>query len=552
MTRVRSGTRACSDGLGRIRRSHGSSTRASAAGSRFQEIRSWPSTTRHVDEAGVRCTVWGAPAHPSIGRKDLTPWLASEVADGRFERLEELIGPFAVILDDPRRESVLVATDPLGVFPLFAHETPEEVLIATDAWEVVRALDAPPAIETRAVASWLWFGFDCSALSLFEGVIRLPAGCVIEVGRSSLRRHSYVDLLSSAAEPLPRSLSQDALAGTILDCVRGATAALLENRSDAVIALSGGWDSRLLAACAVEAGSRPLAVSVANAEGDEVVAEKVARRLGLELHVIRSDGDVFDLYSEPFGQAASGFPITRFITDEIARRFPGRPMLNGYLGDSLIRGSHDRIGGELESAHSGSAVDIEMRAQSMVGALHLLESTVAEAARRTARISVEEAVAVGSPYERVFQWVDLAIRQRYYIPNNFLLHRDLTEALLPFYDVRLIRLKLMQGSVGFGSDLYRTILRTVDPALADMDRPAVGSRSPGGVPRSVRRMALANLGYLLGSSGGGPLQRGKTLVRMVAALAGRKGMEDYVKYVQGIALLESQTASLDPELEWDL
>lgn len=517
---------------------------------RLEEVVPHATQREFSPSPGVRLVIWGDPAHREVPRRQVPAWIADQFKHGRLARLEELLGPFVILLDDARREGVMVATDPLGILPVFATATDREVLVGGDAWDLARERRGPYEVEPTALASWLWFGFDCTSHSFFRGIERLPAGSVTSVRSNGWRSEVYVDLLTSARNR-PEPLPMQELAGRMLDYVRKTTAALLSDRGDAIIALSGGWDSRLLAACAVEAGHQPLAVCVENSQGDASVATNVADRLGLDIDVIRPSGHLFDLYRDPYAFTASGFPITRFVTHEIARRYAGRAMLNGFLGDSIVRGSHDRICGKLESEERQPIDDLLVQAHSMASGHHLLRPKVAASVRRLASLPLTGAIEASRDEHRACQWVDLTIRQRFYIANNFLLHLEHSEPLLPFYDSRLIRLKLSQAPASFGRSLYEEIFAALDPGLRFLsatDSSPVTSTS--GIPRYVRRMALSLLKVLLTPGAATFVERRKAVPRVIAALAGRTEMGGYVKYLYGIRLLEERFAEKGKSGDW--
>ena len=496
---------------------------------------------------GVRCTVWGGPSHPDMPREEVAAWILGESSKDRFGGLCRVLGPFAAFIDDPHGRLVTLVTDPLGLMPVFLCEGRDHTLVATDVWTLAERRTGKLDVDPRSLASWLWFGFNCSSHGLFEGTIRLPPGSVtrFEPGGRTSRPYS-LGLAGGDGD----EVRDEEIAPRVRDRVRSTTASLLRDRPDAIIALSGGWDSRLIAACAVENGSRPLAVSVSNTPGEERIAVEVAQRLGLELEVIRPAGEVFDLYDRAFGLTPSGYPITRFVTHEIARRHPGRPLLNGFLGDSLVRGSHDRVQGKLEWEHTEPVVELLMRVHSMTGGFHLLDRMVARHVYRRAREPMSAAVEEGRALGRIFQWVDLTIRQRFYIANNFLQHLDMSEPLLPFYDLGLIRLKLGRKSEAFGRSLYLEILEGLDPPLARI--PHSGDLRPhdgGGPSRRVRRMAsylATRPGRLVRTAASAR----RAYPRLLAASVGRSDMAPYVKYVYAMHLLEARLESAGVDLDW--
>ena len=75
----------------------------------------------------------------------------------------------------------------------------------------------------------------------------------------------------------------------------------------------------------------------------------------VELAMPRSE---WDLYDDVFHLSADGFPISKMQTYCIAEQYPLIPMINGYLGDSLIRGSKDTFLGKYEGEWKDDLVGI--------------------------------------------------------------------------------------------------------------------------------------------------------------------------------------------------
>lgn len=513
----------------------------------FEVLSSFSATQQATAESSSgRCIVWGEPSHPHVPRHAIASWILSETHQRRFDRLSELLGPFVAFVDDRSTKGATVVTDFLGLMPVFIHQGETETLLAADAWTLANRLPHMPKVDGGSLACWLWFGFDCTTRSLFDGIRLLPAGSVTELTPEGRRSFPY----TNSSEPVV-DVSDDQLASRILNLVQTATTTLLRDRPDAVIALSGGWDSRLIAACAVEAGSKPLAVCVANSQGDAEVARKVADHLGLTLEVIRPDGDVIDLYPEWFGYASTGYPQTHFLLQEIARRHPGFPICNGFLGDSLVRGSHDRVQGSFERDHTSDFSDALMRAHSRSCGIRFVQDDLTDGIYELAKQPLQSAVAEGKRRGQVFSWVDLALRQRFYIANNFLQHADTAEPLLPFYSVDLILLKMAQDPSRFSDELYRRIFRRIDPSLADIPHSSQLSINKGKKVRGhVRRMALSLCLELVRPDSLPVVPRLRAYPRILACLAGRDDMSDYIRQMFAMHLLEARLKKAGVGLDW--
>ena len=235
-------------------------------------------------------------------------------------------------------------------------------------------------------------------------------------------------------------------------------------------ALSGGYDSRfLLALCSslTEANIKCATVSFTNQEG--YVASKVADTLGFPLKIFPVNGSIWDIYDNVYHFTADGFPISKFVTYCIAKEFPEIPMVNGFLGDSLICGSKDKFQGKYETEWKEDLADVLQRKHlffSFRVLRKIIRKDILERIRMRSFQPMEKAVRKASNIGKVFNWAHIYYRQRRYISNNFLQHIGITEALVPFYSWPLLSYKMEHETRVFNRYLYQKIFKTHYPELA--------------------------------------------------------------------------------------
>lgn len=215
--------------------------------------------TAGVEAAGEAWTAWAGSLSP-----------APEAMAGP---LEELDGQFALVRSDSPTGRVLLATDPLGMKPLFAASHGGRTYVATSALVLAKHLGLQPS--RPGLEAFLRSGLQFGQATQWLGVERLRPAEVREFG-------------PSGPEP-PRTYWQpraiDAVAALSLSeaaelCIERATAALSGRYAERRpwIDLTGGFDSRLLALLSSRAGLEPLANTVGG-EADEDV--RIARRVAL-------------------------------------------------------------------------------------------------------------------------------------------------------------------------------------------------------------------------------------------------------------------------------
>jgi hypothetical protein len=390
-------------------------------------------------------------------------WCAEVVAERRFERLRELLGTFVAIVDEPRERRVTVMTDPLGIRPIFVGRAGKRLVFGSDVWALYRAGASRGECDYDAVATWLAYNYNCTDGSLFKDLRRLAPGTATVLKDGQQAEEIRYAVLESGDLPV----TQEDAAREVHRTVSASLKTLVSDASHVTAALSGGFDSRYVLALARQAGTElddVATVRFSPQEGE--IADRVAAALGVSLRSVQIGASVWDIYGGDVHHfMADGFPISRFVTHCLAKQRPGTLMINGFVGDSLVRGSHDRISGKLESEWGGDLAGVLQQAHFAIS-LNLFRPSIRDRIKARSRVPMENAVRRGAG--KVFNWADLYLRQRFYISNNFLQHLDWAESLLPFYSWALMSYKMRHDSRAFGRDVYRGIFGRWFPQLADI------------------------------------------------------------------------------------
>ena len=212
--------------------------------------------------------------------------------------LDRLNGQFAFALYDSGRRRLLLARDHFGVNPVYFTTVDGQFVFASE----VKALLRHPAVPRRAdlvgLDQILSLPGPVSPRTLFEGVESLKCGhfLLVEDGHTSL--HEYWDLdypEGSAGEDGNGELEERHLEA-LADALRTSVRRRLRADVPVGVFLSGGLDSSLIAALAVEAApeaaGRSFSITFSDAEIDESRFQRLmARRLGTEHHEILFESD---------------------------------------------------------------------------------------------------------------------------------------------------------------------------------------------------------------------------------------------------------------------
>jgi hypothetical protein len=354
-----------------------------------------------------------------------------------------------------------------------------------------------------------------------------------------------------AEGPLPPT---DRVAEELHGIVSSTLKVLLGNAPQVTLALSGGYDSRYLLALALSLSKTAIkCTTVSISKEEEYIANQVANSLGVPLETVPVQNSEWDLYDEAYHLTADGFPISKFVTYCLAQRQANVPMLNGYMGDSLMRGSKDRFMGKYEEEWTGDLVEILQRKHVFASSI-ILRPEIAQKIRMRSRTPMEEAVRKGTEIGKIFGWADFYFRQRLYISNNFLQHLDLTEALLPFYSWALLSYKMHHNCRMFSPVVYERIFMNYFPVLSRIppaDTLPRKASQHSKVAKCTKQWARNLLPIMCSKKRLTLLDKHWCLPRTFAGMAGFRRYEGTIKNFQRLYLLEEQTRTAGLDFDWE-
>ncbi|WP_157977050.1 asparagine synthase family protein [Taibaiella helva] len=155
-------------------------------------------------------------------------------------RLQQANGIFAVVIH--REDIVYCATDRTRTFPLF-YSLDQDVLRISDVVEL--AAPGTLQLDQEAKEEFLYTGYVTGARTLLQGVRQVQAGACLVAAQGQLNEHSYHYYIAEVALEGSFDTLSVQLAG-LLDEVGQRLVKALDGRT-AVLPLSGGYDSRLIA-----------------------------------------------------------------------------------------------------------------------------------------------------------------------------------------------------------------------------------------------------------------------------------------------------------------
>lgn len=281
---------------------------------------------------------------------DSVPAIAADILSGESHalaraasHLAQIDGDFVVAFQDRRSRDVVIFNDLLGRLPLYVHRTNSSLILSRDVSLVLRAIGRPN-FDRLGTAEYLLYGYPLGPRTLFSGVERVAAATAICVRRQA-RQITISEMNVPSVTPDPplakemvRNRAQEVAFAFVQAC-----AARVHKAEHAVLGLSGGLDSRSVAA-ALSGNHLPfLAVTRSGSPSDREtrIAAKVAAVLHLNWKAIpipRPTGlDLLRLLQLKGGMNDLGMafilPFFELLKADFGR---GMILLTGDGGDKIL------------------------------------------------------------------------------------------------------------------------------------------------------------------------------------------------------------------------
>jgi asparagine synthase (glutamine-hydrolysing) len=205
--------------------------------------------------------------------------------------LTRLGGMFAFALWDAAKKRLLLARDPMGIKPLYYHQSKQNFIFASEVRTLLQTGLLPRKLDPIGVLSYLEFGSVYEPWTIVEGVRAVPPGHVLTVDNGSVSSREYWNSLqaSSRAEPDASSGNGIATADQLPTILRDAVLSHLVSDVPVGVFLSGGIDSSALVAVLSHNGVRANTFSLVFEEeefNEGQYSREVARHFGTEHHEI--------------------------------------------------------------------------------------------------------------------------------------------------------------------------------------------------------------------------------------------------------------------------
>jgi len=308
-----------------------------------QNLDGLPTSQRDFPGGAIGCLGEALPAHGSFcfftGIPINGPAIEDFVdADAAIRLFPQYDGAFAGVFWDAERGILIIATDCLGMQPLYMRDEPGALTFVSDT----KAVAGEP--DLAAWGAFISIGHPIGERSLMDGLRRVPPASILmyDCKRQCLdiERYWHWPEASDAWRHYDflASLDRDVRAYASL----GDTGTVL---------LSGGFDSRLLLFLLKRASVPVDALAVAHEEehddADGRLANAIAERAGVPLRIARPRRDFFSssAYLDYLTASDAGFPTLDLFIAKVASQINAKAVWDGLVPGFVFMPLHQPEGG---------------------------------------------------------------------------------------------------------------------------------------------------------------------------------------------------------------
>jgi len=261
--------------------------------------------------------------------------------------LLRLNGQFNAVHYDPQNKKLVILTDRMGSRPLYHYAGGTRHGIASEMKAVLAATGEMPDLDPLGLLEFLTFGHNVGQRTVLEGIHVLPPGSAMTILEGGVDTRRYFQY---RYRPDKDPSGPAVLGRRIAERVQAVVPRYLDGPGRKVLLLTGGLDSRILAAAIHGAGRSVPAFTFGDAGSRDVrFAASLSARLGFEHHALAYpdvylSGVIRDVVARtecaaPFHHATSILFHDRMAqeADVLLTGFCGDTFSGGHLKSSLFR-----------------------------------------------------------------------------------------------------------------------------------------------------------------------------------------------------------------------
>lgn len=387
-------------------------------------------------------------------------------------------GDFNAVIHDPAADRLLLFNDRFGFRHTYLYEDDEVFIFSPELIAFPCHEGVSKALDEQGMADYFSFFYQLGDRTMFERIKLLPAACCLTCDERGTVRSVYWQPRYTGERGIG---DLDEAVGTGYQLFRASMRNSMGDGTRFLVPLSGGLDSRLILAVALEFGCDVRTATFGGRRGhDYRVAKEVCRALGVSDHIrVGLQRYWVPWYAEELvrlgGASYGSLASTRICGFARVMGTDYDGLLNGIFGGHLSFGSPYYRRSDLDDP-ALAAGDVRGIVASLEG--HRYENYLAGCASRhlTEMVRANRLKSIEEEWEKTAAVSDrpacrqdqLFLRNRIRRGMNCLdVNRFYYRSLLPFADYDLYRFYLSLGpDLLLGHRLYKEIFRRKLPQLA--------------------------------------------------------------------------------------
>ena len=267
--------------------------------------------------------------------------------------VHQLEGDFAIGLWDEEARRIVLARDRIGVKPLYYTLTGGRLIFASEIKAILQHPAVSRDVDEEALYHYLTFLATPAPQTLFSGIQKLPAGCLLTCdARGDVKITRYWDAIVDQRDPSELQ-DEQTIAEELLRLLRESIARRMMSDVPFGVFLSGGLDSTANVALMAEMMDRPVSTFTVgfrdNPSYNEIEeARSVAREFGTDHHeVMISQQELLDFLphmiyhqDEPIADPVC---IPLYYVSKLARDTGTKVIQVGEGSDEIFCGYRDYV-----------------------------------------------------------------------------------------------------------------------------------------------------------------------------------------------------------------
>lgn len=300
------------------------------------------------------CVVIGGPVlcykNNVLGRdgSSLTSSILERWINKKINWDVDLSGPFVILIINKNNHNLLCVTDLMSFIPVYIYQDQRNLMISTHIDSLARAANQGLVIDKVSYIDFILNGTVTYPYTCYRNIRQLPPAS------EHLHNKEMVEVKSKPywfPYEINKFKSIDEAAISLRDCMKDYITTVIKDASKIAQFISGGEDSRVIAAYLKEYEQWDALVFLDNINREGKIANKAAEKYGANYKLYLRDKDHYARFlphcSDLVGSGSQYFHVHTYNFHRICRLYDYDAVIGGLFSDALLKGARVRKIGNL-------------------------------------------------------------------------------------------------------------------------------------------------------------------------------------------------------------